>query len=77
MTQQAVNQRLSQMAYRDVGDLRTNDRQVRVEALRLAIGVSGVSGGEIELARRYADFLLGTNDAEILDVARELAKKVG
>ena len=41
---------------------------IRLECLRRA--------GDVDVARKWADFVLGTGDAEIIAAARELAEKV-
>lgn len=49
----------------------------RMEAVRQAVS-SGERGADIvRVARSIADFLSGTNDAEVIGAVRELAKKVG
>ena len=48
---------------------------VRFECLRLALdkGEGGVD--PVEVARRYTDFVLGRNDADVIRVAHEGAEK--
>jgi hypothetical protein len=58
-----------------------DDTELRLECLRLADdgekGMHRASPQEVvERARVYVDFLAGTNDAEIIRVARDLADKV-
>jgi hypothetical protein len=59
-----------------------DDEERRLECLRLAqIGANANStwadpGEVVARARLYHDFVRGTNDAEIVGAARELAKRV-
>lgn len=54
-----------------------NDEEIRLEALRLAHGASsGDTTGTIDAARQYADFVLGTKDAEVVSAAKQLAEKI-
>lgn len=48
---------------------------VRLECLKLA--TEKAPGSEVETARTWADFVLGTSDADVIRAARELADKVG
>lgn len=48
-------------------------RSVRLECLQMA---NSQGGNVIQTARQYADFILGTKDAEIVRAARELTEKV-
>ncbi len=49
---------------------------LRLECLKLAQHPDTIAGQDIALARDYADFVLDTNDAEIIRAARELTEKV-
>ncbi len=49
---------------------------LRLECLKLAHHPDALDGQTVTLARNYADFVLGTNDAEIIHAARELTEKV-
>lgn len=56
-----------------------NDRDTRLECLRLALqqhASQSDSDAAIKAARKYADFVFGTRDAEVVRVANELAKVV-
>ena len=53
-----------------------NNHELRLECLRLAHEHSGSTTTVVERARAYADFVLGTKDAEIVKAATELAGKV-
>lgn len=55
------------------------DHQIRLECLRLAVGEGhdhGEAGPTVARARAYADFVLATNDGEVIAAARALAEKV-
>ncbi|MFD2207193.1 hypothetical protein [Kiloniella antarctica] len=53
-----------------------SDYEIRLECLKLANTISSNSREIEKIARQYADFILGTKDAEIIRAARELSKKV-
>lgn len=53
--------------------------QLRLECLRLAVGEchdQGETDAIVARARAYADFVLATNDGEVIAAARALAEKV-
>jgi hypothetical protein len=56
--------------------------ELRLECLRLAQGAASASGIHtdknevVDRARAYADFVAGEADAEIIDAARQFAKRV-
>lgn len=50
--------------------------KLRLECLRLALGSDASSQEVVACAQVYFDFVAGTNDAEVLRAARDLAKKV-
>ena len=51
-------------------------RNSRLECLKLATQKHATSVETVNVARQYSDFVFGTNDAEIVRAARELAEKV-
>lgn len=51
--------------------------ELRLECLRLAHHQYDDKSQVVERARAYHDFLLGALDAEIIDAARALAKRIG
>lgn len=55
--------------------------EIRLECLKLALsrhpGVVAPPDLVISDARQFSDMVLGTNDAEIIRAARDLAQKVG
>ena len=53
----------------------TPNEQIRLECLKLA-NSSHYEGSTTEIAQKFYDFVMGTNDAEILSAARDLADKV-
>ena len=53
-----------------------NHNKLRLECLRLADACSDRDETVLDRARKYADFVLGTKDAGIVQAAEELAKKV-
>lgn len=57
-------------------EMTLNECTLRLECLQLAHHPDALDGQSVDLARDYADFVLGTNDAEIIHAARELTKKV-
>jgi len=59
-------------------DLDPQSVRERMVVLVVENATRDLSAGEvIAMARGCADFILGTNDAEILRAARDLANKVG
>ena len=54
-----------------------NEQEIRLECLKLAAQYGASYDDKIATARAYADFVLGTRDAEIISAARVLAEKVG
>jgi len=54
------------------------EHEVRMECLRMAISHLGVDDIKhtTTIAGQLSDFILGTNDAEVICAARDLAEKV-
>ena len=53
------------------------NEELRLECLRLAqVRFGGDQDAAVGAARKYADFVLGTKDAEVVQAAKTLAKAV-
>lgn len=53
-----------------------NEQEIRLECLKLALQNESHPEFVVKSAREYADFVLGTNDSEVIAAARILAEKV-
>lgn len=51
-----------------------SEPEIRLECLKQAIAAE--TGDPVELARVYADFVLGRKDSEIVEAAKELSRRV-
>jgi len=53
-----------------------NLEELRLECLKLAVAQHYQGADAVDVARKYSDFVFGTNDGEVIAAARELAGKV-